>query len=145
MSKAIRPRRAAVAASLVVAALAAGSATAAAATPLQPVRAAVPPPLALLLPNLATTNPSPGTYRITNTGIAPTGSFVVRIHRVGVKAGGTFVVPSLSRGQSYSHYLGNFCGTGFPPAFEVVADSTNLVHESNESDNAVVLLPTHNC
>ena len=68
----------------------------------------------------------------------------MRIHRVGVKAGSTFVVPSLSRGQSFSRYLGNVCDA-LPPAFEVVADSPNLVHESNENDNAVVLRPTHNC
>jgi subtilase family serine protease len=128
----------------VLAAFAAGTATAAAATPLQPIRAGVHPPLVGLLPNLTASNPSPGTYRITNTGIVPSGAFVVRIHRVGVKGGSSFVVPSLARGQSFSRYLGNVCDA-IPPAFEVVADSGNLIHESNESDNTVVLSPTHNC
>jgi hypothetical protein len=145
MSKASTPRAAAIATSLVLAAFAAGTATAAAATPVQPARAAVHPPILALLPNLTASNPSPGIYRITNTGIAPSGSFLVRVHRVGVKAASILTVPSLSRGQSYSRYLGNFCGDGFPPAFEVVADFPNLVPESNESDNVVVLLPTHNC
>ena len=54
------------------------------------------------------------------------------------------MVPSLSRGQSFSRYLGNVCDA-LPPAVEVIADSPNLVHELNENDNAVVLHPTHNC
>src|SRR4051812_39292148 len=106
MSKAIALRPAGIASSLVLVALAVGIPTAGA-TPAQPVRAGVHLTIPPLLPNLAASNPSPGTYQITNTGIAPSGSFVVRIHRVGVKAGSTFVVPSLSRGQSFSRYLGN--------------------------------------
>jgi hypothetical protein len=143
MSKAFALRHAGIASGLVLAALAAGIPTAGAST-IQPVRAGVHLQIPPLLPNLTATNPSPGTYQITNTGIAPSGSFVVRVHRVGVKFGSTFVVPSLSRGQSFSRYLGNICDA-LPPAIEVVADSPNLVHESNESDNAVVLHPTHNC
>jgi subtilase family serine protease len=143
MSKAFALRHAGIASGLVLAALAAGIPTAGAST-VQPVRAGVQLQIPPLLANLTATNPSPGTYRITNTGFAPSGSFVVRIHRVGVKAGSTFVVPSLFRGQSFSRYLGNICDV-IPPAIEVVADSPNLVHESNENDNAVVLFPTHNC
>jgi hypothetical protein len=128
----------------VLAALAAGSATAAAATPLQPVRAGVHPAIGLLLPNLAASNPSPGVFRITNTGIFPSGSFVVAIHRVGVKAGSSFVVPSLGHGQSFSRSLGSVC-EGVPPVFGIVADAPNLIHESNEADNAVLVQAAHNC
>jgi subtilase family serine protease len=144
MSKAIAVRHAGIASSLVLAALAVGIPTAGATT-IEPVRATVNLPIPALLPNLTASNPSPGTYQITNNGIASSGSFVVRIHRVGVKAGASFIVPSLSRGQSFSRYIGNYCGGGLPPAFEVIADSTNLVHESNETDNTVVLRPTANC
>jgi CARDB len=143
MSKSFALRHAGIASGLAIAALAAGIPTAGATAIQQPVRAAVQIPIQLL-PNLTASTPSPGTYRITNTGLVPSGSFVVRIHRVGVKAGTSFVVPSLARGESFSRFVGNVCNA-LPPSLEVIADAPNLVHESNEGDNVVIVRPTHNC
>src|SRR5690349_15423872 len=120
MSRTPSMRRRGLTAALALASVAAGASTAgAAAPPVSQVQLATHPPLnAFFLPNLQATNPSPGTYRITNTGRVATGAFLVRIHRVGVKAGSTFTVASLAPGQSFSRYLGNVCD-GLPPAFEI--------------------------
>jgi hypothetical protein len=135
-----RIRRAGVLAVLALAATAASAGAASAATPLPPL------PGDLFRPNLVVTSPAPGWFTVTNTGLLPSGAFAIGIHRVGLKPIGVTPQASLAHGQSVTRFIGNDCsGTFPPPALQVIADVYHQVTERSETDNALVVYPSHNC